>query len=242
MLKAYLVKSQRIVQVQRIYKIETKQEMIGANSIQGAAPLVYPPVSDPVYPSDFVRLSDFVEISREILPLLKTRKRGDSYEARIVDLDNAGFFNKDPLIFLDGVPINSINQIITLGSDKIRKIETVGYERYDGNFFYHGILAVFSHKQEINNIVWETPALITKYIVFYPISVLKLPENKVTDKSPDFRQLLCWEPSVILKANEKKTFEFSASDNVGEFEVFVEGMNSNGKSIRTTTTLKIGNK
>jgi hypothetical protein len=238
--KKYLIKSQNIVKIQKIYNIETKQEVANEHVVHGVAPMVYPPVTDPVYPADFVSLPDFVEISREILPLLKTRKRGDSYEARIVNLSNTGFFTKDPLIFLDGVPINSINQIINLGSDKIRKVETVGYERYDGNFFYHGILAVYSHKQEINNIVWETPALSTKYIVFYPMSVLKLAEHKVAAESPDFRQLLYWEPSVILKANEKKTIEFSSSDNTGEFEVFVEGVNSNGKPIRTTTTLKIG--
>jgi hypothetical protein len=238
-LKAYLVKSQRIVQVQRIYNIECNQEIISANPIQGEAPMVYPPVFNPVYPSDFVSLPDFVEISREILPFLKTRKREERYEARIIDVDNALLFNYDPQIFLDGVPINNINQIIGLGSEKIRKIETVAVERIDGNLFFRGILSVFSYKMEINNLVWETPALFTNHIAFHPASILKIPNFTKTDKTPDFRQLLYWEPSLTLKSGEKKTFEFSTSDNKGEFEITVEGITNNGNFIHANTTFKI---
>ena len=54
MLKSYLIKSQSIVQVQKIYKIETKQEIANTISIPKVAPMVYPPVSDPVYPADFI--------------------------------------------------------------------------------------------------------------------------------------------------------------------------------------------
>ena len=239
MIKSYLLKSQSIVQVQKIYKIETKQDVTKAISLQGAAPMVYPPVTNPIYPSDFVSLPDFVEISREILPYLKTRKHDERYEARMVDVDNARFFNYDPQIFLDGVPINNINQIIDLGTEKIKKIETIAVERYDGNLFLQGILAVFSYKMEINNIVWESPALFTKYITFHPESILKTPSVAKTGKTPDFRQLLYWDPLLILKANEKKILEFSASDEKGAFEITVEGITSEGNFIHVNTSFKV---
>jgi len=180
-----------------------------------------------------------MEISREILPSLKTRKHENTYEARIMDVDQALFFNHDPQIFLDGVPINNINQIIGLGSEKIKKIETFAVERVDGDLFFQGILSVFSYKMEINSLVWETPALFTKYIAFQPVSILKTPSLAKTDKTPDFRQLLYWEPSLTLKSDEKKTIEFSASENKGEFEITAEGITSEGNIIHTNTTFKI---
>ncbi len=239
LLKDYLLKSQNIVQIQKTYKVETKKELTNGMSMQAAPPFVYPTVSNTVFPADFVSLPDFVEISREILPLLKTRKHGTKYEARMVDLDKSQFFDNDPLIFLDGVPINSINQIINLGTEKINKIESVGAERYDGNRYYSGILAVFSKKMEINNIVWQTPTLSTKYVQLHPSSIQVASVHSKTDKTPDFRQLLYWEPSLTLKANEKKYLEFSASDNKGEFEIAVEGITNEGNPIKVKATIKI---
>jgi hypothetical protein len=238
-LKDYLIRSQEIVQIQKTYKMEMAEELREKTSVDPTIPMAYPPLQDPVYPSDFVSLPDFVEISREILPLLKTRKHGGKYDARMLNQTNFQFFNKDPLIFLDGVPINNIEQIIGLGTKNIHKIETLGAERYDGGRFYAGILAVFSIGNEINNIVWKTPMLGTTYEQFHPSSVFVAPVYSKASKMPDFRQLLYWEPSITLKANEKKYVEFQASDNMGEFEITAEGVTNNGKLIKTKAFVKV---
>ena len=238
--KAYLVKSQNIVQVQKTYKTELAKKLVNNKPVEVDPPLVYPPVKTPVYPADFVSLPDFVEISREILPLLKTRKHGGKYECWMVDLTSSMFFDSEPLIFLDGVPINNINQIIGLGTEKINKIESVGSERYYGNRYFDGILSVFTKKQEIANIAWQTPMLTINYVQLQPSSVFVAQKHSYTDRSPDFRQTLYWEPLLSLKANEKRYIEFSASDDKGEFEVTVQGVTSSGSFIRVTHSLKIG--
>jgi len=99
LIKEFLLKCQNIVQIQKTYKCEYKKDL-PVQKIQYIPPLVYPPVKDAVYPGDFVSLPDFIEISREILPLVKTRKHGNKYETRILDLGNSQFFEYDPLIFI----------------------------------------------------------------------------------------------------------------------------------------------
>ena len=241
LLKNFLIKSQNIVQVQKTFKIESRKDDLGKATSKSYPLLVYPPVKEVVYPADFVSLPDFVEISREILPLLKTRKHKDIYEARMVDLQNIRFFDSDPLLFLDGVPINNISQVIKLGSDKINKIESIGEERYFGNLYFSGIVAIFTKKMEINNINWQTPTLFTKYAIIQPSSLFIGPNYSKVNKEPDFRQLLFWEPSLTLRSKETKYIEFQSSDNTGEFIITIDGITTQGNLVSANSTIKIAN-
>ena len=240
LIKDYLIKSQGIVLIQKDYKISIEKNLPDTVAVNSIPPLAYPPVTDPVYPSDFVELTDFVEISRELLPLLQTRKREFGYESRFLNISKSEYYSESPLVILDGVPINSINQIITLGTEKLHKIETIGVERFYGGKLFTGILAVFSKNMEINNIVWKSPMVNINYVQLQPRSELVRSNYSKSDKTPDFRQLLYWNPNLSLKANGVDNFEFLASDNKGEFEISVEGITSDGRFINSRVTIKIG--
>jgi hypothetical protein len=242
-LRSYLLKSQSIVQVQKTYQINSVKELPDSRRLSPLMARVYPSISNPVFPEDFVNLPDFVEISREILPLLRTRKHKNKYTTSLLNESAHLFFDAPPLICLDGVPIDDVNQIISLNTDKIKKIETIGKERYLGGLYFQGILSIFSKKMEINNIVWESPILSLKSIAYHPSSVFQGPDYTVNDKSqrysPDFRQVLDWEPTIALRGDEKKTIEFFASDNTGEFEIIARGMTTDGSIINAVTSIRI---
>jgi hypothetical protein len=235
----YLHKCQNIVQIQKIYKIETRQDL-KPDALNISKPLVYPPTNNIVYPREFLSLPNFEEISRELLPLLKTRKHGEWYEANLFDMTNSLRFDAEPQIFLDGVPINNINQIMYLGSDQIDKIETVATERYFGDLYFSGIMAVFTLKSEINNIVWQSPKIKAECPSIQPYSIYTIPKISETNRNPDFRQLLYWDPDIFLSVNEEKYIEFTASDNMGDFVIKVEGITSKGTRFSTNTLIHIG--
>lgn len=241
-IRDFISKSQNIVQVKKTYKKDSYTEISDKPKLNVHLPLAYPPVSDAIYPADFVSLPDFVEISREILPLLKTRKHKGIYEARMINLNSSQFFDSDPLVFLDGVPIDNINSIINLGTDKIRKIETIGTERYLGGLYFPGILSVFTRTMEINSFIWKSPVLYTKYVISFSSTMgmnSSLPKNQ---RDPDFRQLLYWEPYLIMKGKESKFIEFPASDNKGNYIITVEGFTSNGNFIHTSSVFNVTNR
>jgi hypothetical protein len=242
-LKKYLLKSQSIVQVQKTYHFEMEKELPVLRTTQELPPLVYPPVVNAIYPADFVELPDFVEISREIIPLLKVRKRKNQYVASILMENERQYDDLPPLIFLDGVPIDDINQIISLGSEKVKRIEIVGSKRYYGDLYFSGILAVFSKAKEINHVAWTTPTIAVKPTFKQSFSVPLQPDYSESGQKrkfiPDFRQLLYWEPNFSLKGDEKKYIEFYASDNTGEFDVKVEGMGTDGTPVSAMIRVKI---
>jgi hypothetical protein len=230
-IKQYLSRIRNIVNIQKSYNQYYKIEVPNSKSI-GYRPLVYAKPNSVVYPSDFLYLPDFIEISREILPFLKTRFRNNEYSAEMLDLQNSVYVK--PFIFLDGVLIDHVQQIIHLDTKAIYKIETLSYPRFLGNLFMPGILSVFSTKNEIKNIKWIKPTVTLQ-------NIIKLPEAKFSSASaqglnkhtPNFRYLLLWEPSVNITGADPKNFEIITSDYTGDFEILVKGVLANGKTIES---------
>jgi hypothetical protein len=237
----YILKCQNIVNIQKTYQTKLKKEIpqVTSNKIPSR---VYPPKVNTIVPSDFVDLPNFFEVSHEIIQSLKIRNKHETYTANMLNEKAHEFFDSPPLIFLDGVPIENIGQIITLGSDKIKKIETVSSERYFGGMFFKGILAVFSKNMEINNVHWAYSYRSIQTITSNPVTFFYRPGFLNTDinnqHKPDFSQLLYWE-ALTVQANEKKYIEFSASDDIGEFDIEANGILSDGTPVSAKAAIKI---
>jgi len=238
----YILKCQNIVNIQKTYQIKLSKEVSNQVASNKIPSRVYPPKVNTIVPSDFVDLPDFFEVSHEIIQSLKIRNKHETYTANMLNEKAHEFFDSPPLIFLDGVPIENIGQIITLGSDKIKKIETVSSERYFGGMFFKGILAVFSKNMEINNVHWASSYRSIQTITSNPVTFFYRPGFLNTDinnqHKPDFSQLLYWE-ALTVQVNEKKYIEFSASDDIGEFDIEANGILSDGTPVSAKAAIKI---
>lgn len=242
-IKAFLIRSGIIVLVQRNYNkqnvIDTLKKFLPANTI----PRVYYKHYASVLPSDFVELKDFDEISKEIVPGLRVRKSNSSFISTFVNIRSSNQGNEEPEIFLDGVPIDYVNQIISLGSSQIRRIETLPVTRYYGEMSFAGILAVFSNGLFINNIQFKRPTLkcfalssqpYTKPDPFKPAGIVK--------HIPDLRQVLLWEPGIIMDKSNEQHVECYASDLHGKYRINVEGITSGGDPVNGSAIITIKSK
>jgi len=231
-LKDYMIRSAKIAQFQNFYSnqptIITKKKFIPSKPV----PRIYYKQYSTIYPSDFLELPDFVEISKEIIPALRLKKTDNKYVSVYMNLLNQSNVNVEPTIFLDGVAIDDVNQIIKMGSTKIVRIESLPVPRAYGELSFSGILAVFSKDQEINNIQFKTPTI--KYQTLSSESYTKPEAFKPVDNSkhiPDLRQQLLWEPEIILRKNEKRQISCYASDLQGKFRINIQGITSDGNSV-----------
>ncbi len=242
-IKSFLLRSGKIAQIKKFYSeqpsIITEKEFLPEKIV----PRIYFSNYSTIFPSDFIELPDFVEISKEIVPALKVRKIRGKYVSGYINFLDQGRINLEPAIFLDGVPVDDVNQIINLGSSQIKRIESLTATRFYGEMSFSGILAVFSKDIEINNIQFKTPTI--KYHALSSQSYSKPEPYKSIVNSkhiPDLRQLLLWEPEIILKKNEKQQIECFASDLPGEFRIDIQGITSKGYPVNGSAIITIQSK
>ncbi len=238
----FIHKSQDIVSIQKIYEAESVQNMGKQFPPVSGCPQLYFKPNYCIYPADFLPLNDFAEIAREILPpQFSLKKRNDLYTANLADETRHVYFDQEPMVFLDGVYIDNVNQLMKLGSDKVKRVELVCSSYNLGDLIFPGILAVFSKTNEIGNLKPNSSSIRMQLQAFHASSGFIAPAN--TNESPtyqpDFRQLLYWNPTIEFSDSHFRLPQFYASDHSGNYIIRIEGITSGGIPMRAITTINV---
>ena len=241
-LKDYLHNSQDIVTVQKIYRNTYSAEAKKQNNVRISTPALYHKPSYSVVPDEFVPLNDFVDMAREILPpQLRLRKQNENYHSYMADESLGMYLTQEPAIFLDGVLIDNIDQIIHFGTEKVNKVDLVCARYSYGELVLPGILAVFSKNYEIENLRPFSSTIRLRLDDYQPYSVFTPPEyiDGNYEYHPDFRQLLYWNPEIVISEDSESVPTFYASDHSGVFIIRVEGISSEGFPVCATARIRV---
>jgi hypothetical protein len=225
----FVENSQKYLTIQKSYRNDFLKEEKWFKE-KGYRPLVFDVASQVVYPSDYVYLPNFMEISREILPLMKTRETRDGYVGSIINLNQKEY--TDLFIFVDGILLEDVNQIISFDSKMIRKIETIPNVRFVGKFSIPSILSITTATREIYKLPWKYPvAKLQTDSMMVHASYVPPVAGSIPRHLPDYRQLLLWKPSLDFGKENTITLETSTSDCTGEFEIVITCPGENGKTL-----------
>jgi hypothetical protein len=198
-------------------------------------------ITSTVYIDDYIDLPDFIEITREILPFARLRKHGGKYVFSTIDgLNNT--IRENPMIIVDGVPLTDINTILPWGTSKIKKVEVQVEPRYFGDVgFESGIILISTKKMDFwsnvenkNTYIYSVPCFQKPIVFSFPNYAI---DNFMTN--PDFRQILFWEPNIVLNTNDQGKYEFYTSDEAGLYEVVLSGFTSKKEPIYIQKYFKV---
>ena len=243
--KEFFFKSQDMVYINKSYLLNNKSTEETLSEGASVCPQLYHCPVRTVYPSEFVPLDSFPEIAVELLPLVSINKYNGKYRAQIMNPTTSLVYNynKEPAIFLDGVFVDDINNIISLGSEQIKKIDVVYTERIFGDLVFQGVISIISNSNEISR---TTPAIQSirlkndtintgkRFEIFNPDSI----QNK---NFPFFKQLLYWNPDIVINDTGTTDFEFYTSDNPANFIIRVEGISNDGTPYNASTGIHVNN-
>ncbi len=221
----YLADAISLTTYRKVYQIN-EYEFAATKQKTGYSFPFYGRVDVQVDPDDYIELSDFNEISKELLSPVRFRNRKGDYSLNIFDRELDDYFTDEPLMLIDGVPVQELRKIANLTSSDIDWIDVVPYQRFYGNQKYDGVLSIFTKDLDGSQIFSSDRILKLEYETLQ--EAIRLAEqDEQASNMPDFKQVLLWEPE--LKAERNNQLKFKVSDIKGTFKVQISGRKRNGE-------------
>jgi hypothetical protein len=181
---------------------------------------------------DYTRFNSMEEVVREYVTGISVHRRQNKFYFRILNDQQKIFFDQDPLIVLDGVPIFDATEVMNIDPLRIKKIEIVNRKFFLGSLVASGIFALYSYNNDMAGAQLNSRALILEYEGLQLQREFYSPKYENTqngsNRIPDFRNVLIWDPNIVIGKNREAKISFYSSDRKGRYMGVVEGIDQNG--------------
>ena len=183
----------------------------------------------------YARFTTMEEVIREYVTPLSLSKNEGRFQLAIYDNQNKRFFDKAPLVLLDGVPILNMDKFIEYDPLKIRKLEVVSRTYFSGNMAFNGIANFITYNGKMEGYELDPRATLIDYKGLQIQREFMAPvyENQaqIDSRSPDFRHLLHWSANINTSTKGKINTSFYTSDLAGKYAIVVQGISKQGQPL-----------
>jgi hypothetical protein len=192
---------------------------------------------------DYTRFPLMEEVMREYVPGVMVRKRRDGFHFINIDVEHKKLLAPDPLILLDGVRIQTADEIIGFDARKIKRLDVMSKNYYIGPMVVPGIVSYSTYQGDLGGFTLNQKYQVIDYEGLQLTRQFYAPEyNSMAeraDRTPDQRYLMYWNPTVNLDESGHARLEFFTSDVTGEFAVEIQGMSNDGYCGSATTSFTV---
>jgi hypothetical protein len=183
---------------------------------------------------DYKRFKSMKDIFVEIIENSWVKESKGNYTFYVTGNQQNTSYNLLPLVLIDGLIIQNHNDLFNINTKSLKNVWVYKNLYNFGAKTYQGIIALETFKSDY-----------TKDIVFYDkhhktVNLFKPQQNKKyfnqeytnnsSSRIPDFRHQLFWEPNLKMNS-DNSVLTFFTSDNIGTYEVNIEGFSNSGKPI-----------
>jgi hypothetical protein len=192
---------------------------------------------------DYIKLPVMEEVFFELLPgvFLKNKKTG--YEMSVLDPVDKRVYNNPPVLMVDGVIVHDASIIAAIDPEKVERIDAVKEKYFVGDYLFYGLVNVITRAANFSTVALPDYAIRMQYKVIEPLNAFKYKEyseNEISsERIPDFRNTLYWNPSLITGADGKTGFQFWSSDVKSGYIVNVQGISADGQLVSLKKVIKI---
>jgi hypothetical protein len=181
---------------------------------------------------DYTRFITMEEVLREYVAEVRLRKQQDNFIFKVRDQARGVFFENDPLVLIDGVPLFDLDRLMSYDPLKIRKLDVVTQRYFSGNETFDGIVSFNTYKGNLDGYELDPNALIIEYPGLQLNREFYSPQydskEKTESRLPDFRSVLYWSPEIKLDSAGHASINFYTSDRPGRYMAFIQGLDRKG--------------
>ncbi len=199
---------------------------------------------------DYTRFTTIEEVLREYVTLMDVQKSKGKFSLQLVDnyegprllSANKLFFQLDPMILVDGVPIFNVDRLMSYDPLKMRKLEVYNKRYFQDNSFFSGILDWTSYKGDLANFELDPRALVIDYEGLQLQREFYSPAYDSPGSlshTPDFRTLLYWSHEINPDKNGERHVRFFTSDKKGKYVAVFQGLTNNGQCGSTLLSFEV---
>jgi hypothetical protein len=194
--------------------------------------------------ADYISLPTMQEVFFELLPRVNLKKKSSGFEISISDRVDDSRYVLMPCIMIDGVIIRDAALIEGLDPELVEKIDVIKEKFVVGGYAFQGLVNVITRSGNFSSVLLPDYMVRMSYRVTDPVSSFASPDyssaESAAQRIPDFRNTIYWNPSVMTDNSGRAKIEFWSSDGVSEYEINLQGIDSEGKlvSVRKTIRLK----
>jgi hypothetical protein len=183
----------------------------------------------------YARFTTMEEVIREYVTPLSLSKNEGRFQLAVYDNQNKRFFDKAPLVLLDGVPILNMDKFIEYDPLKIRKLEVVSRTYFSGNMAFNGIANFITYNGKMEGYELDPRATLIDYkgLQIQREFIAPVYENQaqIDNRSPDFRHLLHWSANINTSSKGKINTAFYTSDLPGKYAIVLQGISKQGQPL-----------
>jgi len=193
---------------------------------------------------DYTRFTTMEEVIQEFVDNVHVRRQSGKAYFRVKNTLFNLFFDDDPLLLIDGVPVFNGDKMVAADPLKIERIDVVSHRYFLGPAIDDGIVSFKSYDGGLAGYELDPNAVAIQYNGLSPQREFYSPvyETDAEQQStiPDLRDQLLWSPEITTDAAGKKQLTLYTSDLTGNYVLFVQGMTSEGLAGYSVKTFTVG--
>lgn len=193
---------------------------------------------------DYTRFPTVEEVLREYVLSVGVRRRNGKPTMQVFSGDaNKGFFEEQPLVLMDGVPMFDRLKFFSYDPLKIKSVEVLPKKYFYGPDVYGGLILFNTYKGNLDGMDLDPDASIIDYDGLQQVREFYAPRydspDQLNSRLPDFRNLLFWKPDVETGRDGKTQLSFYTSDRPGIYRGVIQGLTEQGQAGKYTFEFKV---
>lgn len=185
---------------------------------------------------NYTRFKTVKETFIEIITNAKIRNDKDGNAVfEVYPIVGAQLFDAPALLLVDGVYIQQTQRLMDYNSLNIEEIHVVRDKYFYGSKIFGGIINIQTRDNDFlegfsEDFIVKESMIIPQVEKFYFKPDYSL-NNSTSNRIPDFRLQLLWEPNFNYNQNATGEITFYTSDVPGNYEISIEGFTLEGKPV-----------